>query len=180
MRDSINNKGEVDIQSFNSYYPMTLPTDVIIENPAGTSQQGVKLTGGSHLNLGDAKLRITNAGQPYGGNSAAIWVTDNSTLSDGGGNLVISGSKGQGLLVSNNSHASLGGSSITGGNHGGLVVANLSSVSLLSNGFQTLFGGNATDVFCDSNSVITGTARFAGVPITNCANLLVGDTVPLP
>lgn len=87
---------------------------------------------------------------------------------------------GQQTRTVNCSHASLGGSSITGGTHGGLVVTNLSSVSLLSNGLQTLFGGNATDVFCDSNSFITGTARFAGTPITNCANLLPGDTVPLP
>jgi hypothetical protein len=176
----INSHGSVDIQSFNSYFPVVRPNDVVIDNPAGSNFQGVQLTRGT-LGLGDTKLRIRNAGEPFGGSSAAISASEDSTVTDGNGNLVITGSQGQGLIVINNSHASLGGSSITGGNHGGLVVTNLSSVSLLSNGLQTLFGGNATDVFCDSNSLITGTARFAGVPSTNCANLSPGDTVvPLP
>lgn len=171
--------GSVDIQSFNTYFPVVRPNDVVIDNPSGSNFQGVHLARGT-LGLGDTKLRISNAGQPFGGSSAAISASEDSTVADGGGNLVITGSQGQGLFVSNNSHASLGGSIITGGHHGGLVVTNLSSVSLLSNG-STLFGGNATDVFCDSNSLITGTSHFAGVPSTNCANLLPGDTVlPLP
>lgn len=170
--------GSVDIQSFNTYFPVVQPHDVVIENPSGSNFQGVKLTRGT-LGIGDTKLRITNAGQPFGFNTGGISASDGSTVNDANGNLVITGSQGQGLYVSNNSHASLGGSSITGGQHGGLVVTNLSSVSL-SFGFQTLFGGNPTDVFCDSNSIITGTARFAGVPITNCPNLLLGDTVPVP
>ena len=171
--------GNIDIQSFSTYFAVVRPNDVVIENPAGSNFQGVQLTG-STLHLGDTKLRITNAGQSFGGNSGAISASDNSTVDDENGNLVITGSQGQGLFVSNNSHASLGGSSITGGRHGGLVVTNLSGVSLLLDRSQTLFSGNVTDVFCDSNSVITGTARFAGVPITNCANLLPGNTVPLP
>jgi hypothetical protein len=171
--------GSVDIQSFNTYFPVVRPNDVVIDNPGGSNFQGVHLTRGT-LGIGDTKLRIKNAGQAFDGNSAAISASEDSTVSDGNGNLVITGSQGQGLFVSNNSHASLGGSSITGGNHGGLVVTNLSSVSLLSNN-PTLFGGNATDVFCDANSLITGTSHFAGVPSTNCANLLPGDTVlPLP
>jgi hypothetical protein len=102
-------------------------------------------------------------------------------VSDGNGNLVISGSLGQGILVSNNSHATLAGSSVTGGGHGGLVVANLSTVSIsIGAGNQTLFGGNVTDVFCDSLSLVAGAANFAGVPIVNCGNLLTGDTEPLP
>jgi hypothetical protein len=173
---NVNTKGEVDIQSFNSYYPISLPNDVVIDNPAGTNYAGVKLSAGSHLNLGNTKLRIPNAAQPW---SAAVWVSDGSTLSDQAGNLAISGSQGQGILVTNNSHATLVGSSVTGGSHGGLVVANLSSVSIGS-GNQTLFGGNVTDVFCDSRSLITGSANFAGVPITNCGNVLSGDTEPLP
>lgn len=176
---SISAHGSVDIQSFNTYFPVVRPNDVVIDNPAGSNFQGVQLTRGT-LGLGDTKLRIMNAGQTLDGSSAAISASEDSTVSDGNGNLVITGSQGQGLFVSNNSHASLGGSSITGGHHGGVVVTNLSSVSLLSNN-PTLFGGNATDVFCDANSLITGTSHFAGVPTTNCANLLPGDTVlPLP
>jgi hypothetical protein len=106
-------------------------------------------------------------------------VTDSSSLSDPNGHLRISGSQGQGILVDNNSHATLTGSSVTGGSHGGLVVTNLSSVSIGS-GNQTLFGGNSTDVFCDSRSLITGGGNLAGAPITNCTNLLSGDTEPLP
>lgn len=176
---SISAHGSVDIQSFNTYFPVVRPNDVVIDNPSGSNFQGVQLTRGT-LGVGDTKLRINNAGQPFGGSSAAIAASEDSTVSDGNGNLVITGSQGQGLFVSNNSHASLGGSSVTGGGHGGLVVTNLSTVSLQFNGSQTLFGGNATDVFCDSNSFVTGTANFAGVPIANCANLVSGDTVPLP
>jgi len=178
---NIGTLGEVDIQSFNTYFPVVKPNDVVIDNPAGTNFLGVQLTSGT-LSLGDTKLRIANAGQPFGGGSGAISAFETSTVSDLSGNLVITGSKGQGLYVSNNSHATLSGSSITGGSHGGLLATNLSSVSLVSlSGFQTtLIGGNATDVFCDSNSVITGSSRFAGVPTTHCANLLPFDTVPLP
>jgi hypothetical protein len=175
-----NKSGMIDIQSFNTYYPISTSNDVVIDNAAGTNVQGVKLAGGAQLNVGDTKLRITNAGQPWGGNSAAVWVSDGSTLSDGGGNLVVSGSQGQGVFVSNNSHASLSGSNITGSNHGGLVVANLSTISIEPGNTLTLVGGNAMDVFCDSKSVITGAANFAGVPTVNCSNLLAGDTEPIP
>lgn len=170
----------VDIQSFNTYYPISIPNDVVIDNPAGTNFQGVKLGGGAQLTLGDTKLRITNSGQPWGGNTGGVWVSDGSTLSDLGGNLLVSGSQGQGVFVSNNSHASLSGSSITGNSHGGLVVANLSTVAIYQGNTLTLFGGNATDVFCDSKSVITGATNLAGVPTVKCSNLLPGDTEPLP
>jgi hypothetical protein len=174
----ISTHGSVDIQGFNTYFPVVRPNDVVIDNPAGTNFQGVQLTRGT-LGIGDTKLRITNAGQPFGGSTAAISVSEDSTLGDGNGNLVILGSRGQGILVSNNSHATLTGSSVTGGGHGGLVVANLSTVSIGA-GNQPLFGGNVTDVFCDSRSLVTGAANFAGVPSVNCGNVLTGDTVPLP
>ena len=45
-------------------------------------------------------------------------------------NLSVSGSHGQGVFVSNDSHASLTGASITGSNHGGMVVANLSTIAV--------------------------------------------------
>jgi hypothetical protein len=177
----INSHGSVDIQSFASYYPVSLPNDVVIESPAGTNFQGAKVGGDSALNVQDTKLRITNAGQPWGGNTAGVWVSDGSTLSAyGEGNLIVSGSQGQGIFVSNNSHASLATSSITGSGHGGLVAANLSSISVTTYSPPTLVGGNKTDVFCDSKSVITGSANLAGVPITSCGNLLPGDTEPLP
>jgi len=171
--------GSVDIQSFNSYFPVSTPNDVVIESPTGTNFYGVSVRDGSLLHLGDTKLRITNPGQPWGGNTAGVFVSDGGRLS-AGANLIISGSQGHGVLVSNNSHASLAGSSITGSGHGGLVAANLSTISVATSNPLTLVGGNKTDLFCDSKSVITGSANLAGVPIVSCGNLLPGDTVPLP
>lgn len=175
----ISSHGSVDIQGFNSYFPVVRPNDVVIDNPAGNNFQGVALTRGT-LGIGDTKLRITNAGQPFGGSSAAISASEDSTISDTNGNLVISGSRGQGIFVSNNSHATLAGSSITGGSHGGLVAVNLSTISVQPGSSQTLVGSNLTDVFCDSRSLVSGATNFAGVPIVSCGNLLPGDTVPLP
>ena len=171
--------GSVDIQSFNSYFPVSTPNDVVIESPTGTNFYGVSVRDGSLLHLGDTKLRITNPGQPWGGNTAGVFVTDGGRLS-AGANLVISGSQGHGVLVSNNSHASLAGSSITGSGHGGLVAANLSTISVATSNPLTLVGGNKTDLFCDLKSVITGSANLGGVPIVSCGNLLTGDTEPLP
>jgi hypothetical protein len=176
----IDRSGSVDIQSFNSYYPVSTPNDVVIESPAGTNFYGVSVGSGSLLNMGDTKLRITNPGQPWGGNTAGVWVSDGGTLS-AGANLVISGSQGQGVFVSNNSHATLAGSSITGSGHGGLVVANLSTVAVgTGTNPLTLISGNGTDLFCDSKSVITGGANIGNATIVKCGNLLAGDTEPLP
>lgn len=83
-------------------------------------------------------------------------------------------------MVTNNSHATLAGSSVTGSLHGGLVVANVSTIDVQPSSSLTLVGGNVPDLFCDSNSFITGTANLAGVPTVNCGNLLSGNTVPLP
>lgn len=175
------NHGSVDIQSFNTYYPVSASRDVVIDSPAGTNFLGAKVASGSALNLDDTKLRITNSGQPWGGNTAGVWVSDGSTLSDSGGNLVVSGSHGQGVFVSNNSHASLTRSSITGSNHGGLVVANLSTIAVGTgtNSF-TQVSGNGTDLFCDSKSVITGGSAIAGASTVNCGNLVPGDSEPIP
>jgi len=174
----VSRSGSVDIQSFNSYFPISTPTDVLIESPAGTNFYGVLVGSSSLLNLGDTKLRITNPGQPWGGNTGGVTVSDGGTLS-AGANLVISGSQGQGVFVSNNSHASLAGSSITGSAHGGLVAANLSTVAVGTNPL-TQISGNGTDLFCDSKSLITGGAHIANATTVQCGNLLPGDTVPLP
>jgi hypothetical protein len=174
----ITDGGIVDIQSFNTYFPLSLPTDVVIDNPAGTNSDGVAVGSAAVLNLGDTKLRITNAGQPWGGNTGGVFVSDGGTLS-AGANLIVSGSQGQGVFVSGSSHASLAGSSITGSAHGGLVVANLSSVAVGA-GPLTQITGNGTDLFCDSRSLITGGTNVANATTVQCANLLPGDTVPLP
>jgi hypothetical protein len=172
--------GIVDILSFSTYFPISAPTDVVIENPAGTNFNGASVGSSSSLNVGNAKLRITNSGQPWGGTSGGVSVSDGGTLT-AGANLIVSGSQGQGVVVSNNSHVSLSGSSITGSAHGGLVVANLSSVAVGTgtNPF-TQISGNATDLFCDSRSLITGGAGIANAITVQCGSLLPGDTVPLP
>lgn len=175
----INASGNVDIQSFNSYFPVVAPTDVVIDNPAGTNFQGVSVGSGSILHLGDTKLRINNAGQSYGGNTAGVLVTDGGTL-DAGPNLVVSSSQGHGVMVSNNSHASLAGSSITGSGHGGLVAVNLSTIAVETFAPSTQITGNGTDLFCDAKSQISGGANIANATTVQCTNLLPGDTVPLP
>jgi hypothetical protein len=171
----INGGGSVDLVDVVS----NAPTDVTIDNPSGTNSNGANVSDGSSLNLNSARLIIKNAGQTYGGTTGAVFITNGSTL-DAGSNLVVSNSHGQGLIVTNDSHATLTGSSITGSLHGGLVAANLSTIDVQPSSSLTLVGGNAPDLFCDSNSFITGTANLAGVPTANCANLLSGNTVPLP
>jgi len=172
---SIGQSGSVDLVDVVS----TAPSDVTIDNPSGTNLNGVAVSDGSSLNLESARLIIKNAGQTWGGTTGAVFVTNGSTL-DAGSSLVVSNSQGQGVMVTNNSHATLAGSSITGSLHGGLVVANVSTIDVQPSSSLTLVGGNVPDLFCDSNSFITGTANLAGVPTANCGNLLSGNTVPLP
>jgi len=170
--------GRVDIQTFNSYYPLSANNDVIIDNPAHTNYWGVSVGGGSALSIGFPKLRINNPAQTWGGNSAGVYVFDESML-NAGANLVISGSQGQGVFVSNDSHATLAGSSITGSGHGGLVVANMSSIAVEPSNPLTQVIGNAADLYCDSRSVISGGANMMFATNT-CGSLLPGDTEPLP
>ena len=173
---NIGTSGSVDVEYFD--HGASTP-DVTIDNPSGTNFNGAIVVDDSSLNVGGGiRLVINNAGQPWGGNSGAVFVTNGSTL-DAGSSLVVTNSQGQGVIVTNNSHASLAGSSITGGLHGGLVAANLSTIDSGAGAF-TLVSGNGTDLFCDSNSFITGTANLTGVSNVNCGNLVPGNTVPLP
>ncbi len=171
--------GIVDLVDFTTYFPLGEPTDVVIESPARTNLYGVSIAGGGSVNLSSAKLRITNPGQTYGGNTGGVFVSGGSSLT-AGANLIVSGSQGQGVFVTNNSHADLDGSSITGSLHGGLVVVNQSSIAVGSAHPPTVVSGNATDVFCDSRSLITGGANIGSATIVQCTNLLAGDTVPIP
>ena len=168
--------GSVDMNNFNSYYPSVWPADVVISNSVGTSNTGVALQDTAALNLGDVKLRITNAGPSW---SAAIQVSNGSTM-EAGANLVVSGSQGQGVLVANNSHVRLAGSSITANAHGGLVVANLSTATVDVSNPLTEISGNGTDLFCDSRSQIAGALNISNASIVNCKNLLPDVYEPLP
>src|SRR5437016_69688 len=181
MQKSINidSSGDVDLVNFE---PAAAGIDVIVDNPSGTNFNGALVSDSSSLNLGSAKLRISDAGQPYGGDTGAVFITNGSTL-NANANLVVSNSKGQGVIVSNDSHARLSGSSITGGAHGGLVVTNLSTASVDFNFFgnpSTTITANETDVFCDSKSRITGGANIANAITLNCSSLLPGSYENLP
>ena len=172
----IGQSGSVDLVYFDSSVPYR---DVTINNPAGNNYTGVRVGDGSSLNLESVKLRITNAGQASGYDNAAVFVTDGSTL-NAGANLVVSGSQNQGVLVANNSHAVLAGSSITGSGHGGLVAVNLSTIAVTVSTSPTVVGGNATDLFCDSKSQIAGSLNISNANRVQCTNLLPGDYESLP
>ena len=173
---NVNSGGSVDLVNFD---PTASGIDVIIDNPSGTNFDGALVSDGSSLNLGSAKLRIANAGQPWGGDTGGVFVSNGSTL-NAASNLVISGSQGQGVIVSNNSHAELGGSSISGGAHGGLVVVNLSTATADASNPLTVISGNGTDLFCDSKSQIAGAANIANAAVVQCNNLLPGNYEALP
>jgi hypothetical protein len=177
MQESIDitESGSVDLVNVDT----TQPTDVMIDNPSGTNTNGAFVSDGSSLNLGSARLLIRNAGQSWGGTSGAVFVTNNSTL-NAGANLIITNSQGQGVIVTNNSHATLAGSSVTGDLHGGLVAANLSTIDVQQGSTLTLVGGNRPDLFCDSSSYITGTANLSGVPTFSCTNQLLSNYSSLP
>lgn len=172
----IGESGSVDLVNFDS---AAAGVDVIIDNPAGTNFNGAIVGNSGSLNLNSAKLRISNAGQPWGGDTGGVFVTNGSTL-NANANLIVSGSQGQGVIVSNGSHAQLAGSSITGGAHGGLVVVNLSTAGVDSSNPLTVIGSNATDLFCDSKSQIAGSTNIANAAVVQCSNLLAGAYENLP
>src|SRR5450631_1855413 len=172
MQQSINvgSSGSVDLGNFDS---TAAGIDVFIENPSGTNYNGVLVSDGASLNLGSAKLHISNAGQSYGYDTGAVLVTNGSTL-NAGASLIVTSSQGQGVIVSNGSHAELAGSSITGGVHGGLVVVNLSTAGVDSSTPLTVIGANGTDLFCDSKSQIAGVINISNAKVVQCNNLLTG------
>ena len=170
----------IDVETFDTYYPFGGPTDVTIESPAGTNYNGVNVDSRSALNILAAKLVINKPGQTWGGTTAGLLISDGSNLNAATGNLSITGSHGQGIMVLNNSHATVGLVTVTGSSHGGLVASNLSTIDVtVASGLSTI-GGNSVDLFCDSGSWITGSANISGVPVANCTNLLATETANLP
>jgi len=153
--------------------------EVVIDNPAGQNYYGVQVDSSSTVFVSSEKLRILNAGQPWGGDTGGVKVSASSSFW-ASNNLTISGSHGQGIYVTGNSHAYLDGSSITGSQHGGLVAVNLSTISANTWDVPTPVSGNAVDVFCDSRSLITGAANIVNTSTIQCPNLLPGDSVPIP
>jgi hypothetical protein len=178
MQQSINigTSGSVDLVNFDS---TAAGIDVFIENPSGTNYNGAIVSDSSSLNISSAKLHISNAGQSYGYDTGAVLVTNGSTL-NAGASLIVTGSQGQGVIVSNGSHAELAGSSITGSVHGGLVVVNSSTAGVDAATPLTAIGANGTDLFCDSKSQIAGVLNISNAKVVQCTNLLSGNYVSLP
>jgi hypothetical protein len=174
------NGSGIDVQTFDTYYPFGGPTDVTITSPAGTNYNGVNVDSSSSLNILAAKLVINRPGQTWGGTTGGLLISDGSNLSAANGNLLITGSLGQGIMVLNNSHATVGVVRVSGASHGGLVAANSSSIDISGASGLSTVGGNSVDLFCDSSSWITGSANVSGVPTAQCTNLLATDTVALP
>jgi hypothetical protein len=170
---------QIGVVDFNTYYPAGGVSDVIIDNPGGLNYYGASVDSGSGLFVSSAKLRILNAGRAGGGDIGGIKVSASSSLW-ATANLIISGSQGQGIYATGNSHVTLDGSSITGSQHGGLVAVNLSTISTVTWDQPVTVSGNAVDVFCDSNSVITGNVKIANAKTVQCSNLLWWDSVPIP
>jgi len=170
----------IDMLVFTGYYSTGGPTAVVISNAGGTNYNGVTIDEGGSLNVSGTKLLINKPGQTYGGTSGGVLISDGSSMTASNGDLVITGSNGQGVMLLNNSHATLSGATITGGSHGGLVATNLSSIDVSAGTTLTLVGGNNVDLFCDPGSTITGSVNLSGVPTARCANLLSGETVALP
>jgi hypothetical protein len=170
---TVTDGGVMDVNDFNAYYPLTNVSDVVIDNPTGLPSNGIVVDSGAALQVASAKLRINGSGRD------SIIVSNGSVL-NATANLLISGSRGQGILVMNDSHATFDGSSITGGLHGGLVTVNNSTISANTWDKITSVSGNAVDLFCDSNSWITGAVHIANTNVVQCDNVLPYDTVPLP
>ena len=170
----------VDLVVYNTYYVATGNTDVVIDSSAGLTFAGVTMVGGS-LNIYSAKLVINKSGQSWGGTTAGVNLDEGATMLANSGLLSIAGSLGQGIVAMNNSHATLFNATITHGTHAGLVAINNSSIDLsINNSPLSTISGNAVDLFCDSDSKITGTANIAGSPTAQCTNLLSSETVALP
>ena len=141
----------VDLTVYNTYYAASGNTDVVIDSSAGLTFSGVNMVGGS-LNI-FSKLVINKSGQSWGGGTAGINLDEGANMLANSGLLSITGSLGQGIVAMNNSHATLFGATITHGTHAGLVAINNSSIDLsINNTPLSTIGGNAVDLFCDSDS----------------------------
>jgi hypothetical protein len=170
----VDDGGIVDLWDFTNYVPEGGSTEVLIENSAGTLDFGCRVSG-SVMNV-NVPLRITNAGQSWNKETAGVLVENGGVLIAGQG-LDVSGTRGQGVLVTGHSTATLGNATITGSSHGGLVVVNQSTATLNS---SITLSGNGTDLFCDSRSLITGGSNVSGATTVQCANLQPGRYESLP
>ena len=86
-----------------------------IANEGLTNYNGVTIDTGGSLNVSSARLVISKPGQTWGGTTGGVLISDGASMNASTGNLVITGSNGQGVVVVNNSHATINGATVTGG-----------------------------------------------------------------
>ncbi len=169
------------LQDVNDEVPFGGPSDVVIDDSSGTALWGLALRNGGTALL-SAKLRILNTGVASDGETGGVEVDGASSLS-GGKNLQVLDSRGQGVFVKNNSHASLAGVQITGTAHTAVAAVNHASVDLGDASVgppASIAGSGGDDLFCDPTSLITGAANAPGVTKIECNALVAAPHPPLP
>jgi hypothetical protein len=147
------------------------------------NRRGVFLDGGALSTVGTSDIMsngmagAADTGGIIATNASRVHVTPAAF-----GSPMVRNNTGHGILLSHNSHATIGGVGgpvqVTGNTGAGLTVANGSSVRV--DGANNVTGNNAgvADVSCDASSLITGTSGLPGSMIM-CANTNA-LSLPLP
>jgi hypothetical protein len=141
---------------------------------------GAWIQGGALLFHGHT--RLTGNGSSFPGSySGGILVEYGGTLTLGNLVEVINNAGSGVLLISNSTGLFMGAISISNNQRNGIVVINSSTLELMTGfGPNTVSGNTAQDVFCDSNSLITGGASITGATKTMCTNLKAGKSESIP
>ncbi|HXG64832.1 MAG TPA: hypothetical protein VNO70_06970 [Blastocatellia bacterium] len=154
---------------------LTDPDFPLIEN---NQEAGARSEGGTLWFHGHTRLTGNGGRNPYSG---GIVIDNGGALNLANLVEVINNTSNGVLLISNSTGVFQGGISISNNQRNGIVVINSSTLELRSGfGPNTVSGNTAQDVFCDSNSLITGGSNITGATKTMCANLKAGKSDPIP
>jgi hypothetical protein len=173
----------MNVESVVDEYPLGGPSEVVIADPPAIHLWGIAVRNGGTVAL-NARLRILNPGSSWGGETGGVQLDGASTLS-GGQNLEIRDSLGQGVFVKNNSHAALAGAQISGTVHNAVAAVNHSTVDL-GDAYATpatptiITGSVVNDIYCDTTSLVSGTANATGVNRVDCGSVRDVPYPPLP
>jgi hypothetical protein len=151
------------------------PDSPLIEN---NQVAGVRSEGGIVRFHGRTRITGNGSTNPYTGGI----VIENGGYLELANLVEVINNTGNGvLLISNSTGLFKGGISISNNQRNGIVVINSSTLELVSGfGPNTVSGNTAQDVFCDSNSLITGGAGLTGATKVMCTNLKPGKSDPIP
>ncbi|HEX6187738.1 MAG TPA: hypothetical protein VFZ40_06640 [Pyrinomonadaceae bacterium] len=154
---------------------LTDPDFPLIEN---NQSAGVRSAGGIIRFHGHTRV-TGNGDSPYSG---GIVIENGGFLELANLVEVINNTKNGVLLISNSTGLFKGGISISNNQRNGVVVISSSVLELASGKFgtNTVSGNTAQDIFCDSNSLITGGANVTGATKIMCTNLKSGKSDPIP